>query len=128
MKPAGKVLGGKSKVKVAVVQTPPVYLDREKTVELACRKIAEAASQGAELVAFTETWLAGYPYWTEGWASKLQEWIPVRVRFYDTALLIPSEDTDRLCHAAAKANTHVVIGCSELASRPGVPPMYHTLC
>src|SRR5437764_3162139 len=127
MRPASKVLGGRSKVKVEVVQTATVYLDREKTVELACRKIAEAASQGAELVAFTETWLAGYPYWTEGWASKLQEWIPVRVRFYDNALLIPSEDTDRLCHAAAKANTHVVIGCNELDSRPGVHTIYNTL-
>ncbi len=127
MKPASKVLGGRSKVKVAVVQTAPVYLDREKTVEFACRKIAEAASQGAELVAFTETWLAGYPYWTEGWASKLQEWIPVRVRFYDNALLIPSEDTDRLCHAAAEANAHVVIGCNELDSRPGVHTLYNTL-
>ena len=122
MKPSSKVLGGRSKVKVAVVQTPPVYLDREKTVERACQKIAEGAAEGAELISFTETWLAGYPYWTEGWASKLQQWIPVRVRFYDNALLIPSEDTDRLCDAAAKANAHVVIGCNELDSRTGVTP------
>ena len=127
LKPSSKVLGGQSKVKVAVVQTPPVYLDREKTVERACQKIAEAAAQGAELISFTETWLAGYPYWTEGWASKLQQWIPVRVRFYDNALLIPSEDTDRLCDAAAKANAHVVIGCNELDSRTGVHTLYNTL-
>ena|SRR5438445_13261339 len=78
MKPADKVLGGRSSVKVAVVQTPPVYLDREKSVDRACQKIHEAASHGAELIAFTETWLAGYPYWGEGWESKLQNWIPVR--------------------------------------------------
>src|SRR6266487_2098689 len=88
MKPADKVLGGRSSVKVAVVQTPPVYLDREKSVDRACQKIHEAASHGAELIAFTETWLAGYPYWGEGWESKLQNWIPVRVQFYDQALLI----------------------------------------
>lgn len=127
VKPSSKVLGGRSKVKVAVVQTPPVYLDREKTVELACQKIAEAGAQGAELIAFTETWLAGYPYWGEGWGSQLQEWIPVRVRFYDNAVLIPSEDTDRLCQAAARANAHVVIGCNELDSRPGVHTLYNTL-
>src|SRR5881275_1739596 len=127
MKPADKVLGGRSSVKVAVVQTPPVYLDREKSVDRACQKIQEAASHGAELIAFTETWLAGYPYWGEGWESKLQNWIPVRVQFYDNAVLIPSEDTERLCQAAARANAHVVIGCNELDSRPGVHTIYNTL-
>jgi len=114
-------------VRVAVVQTPPVYLNREKSLERASSKIAEAASKGAELVAFTETWLSGYPYWDEGWGSKIQNWIPVRTQFYDNALLIPSEDTDQLCQAAAKSNTHVVIGCNELDSRRGVHTIYNTL-
>lgn len=127
MKPANKVLGGRKKARVAVVQTPPVYLDREKTIDRACEKIAEAAAGGAELIAFTETWLAGYPYWGEGWGSQLQEWLALRVRFYDNALLIPSEDTDRLCQAAARANAHVAIGCNELDSRSGVHTLYNTL-
>ncbi|MBZ5540523.1 MAG: carbon-nitrogen hydrolase family protein [Acidobacteriia bacterium] len=126
MKPRQKVLGGRASVKVAVVQTPPVFLDLDKSIDRACQKIAEAAGNGAELVAFTETWLAGYPYWGEGWESKLQNWIPVRVRFYDNALLIPGEDTERLCQAAARANTHVVIGCNEMDSRPGVHTIYNT--
>src|SRR5207302_6098232 len=127
MKPADKVLGGRSSVKVAVVQTPPVYLDREKSVDRACQKIHEAASHGAELIAFTETWLAGYPYWGEGWESKLQNWIPVRVKFYDQALLILSEDTERLCIAAAKDNDHVVIGCIEMDYRSGGLSSYSSL-
>lgn len=53
MRPPDKVLGGRSQVKVAVVQTPPVFFDREKCIERACAKIAEAAAQGAELIAFT---------------------------------------------------------------------------
>jgi nitrilase len=127
MKPKHKVLGGRSSVKVAVVQTPPVYFDREKSIERACNKIAEAGEQGAELVAFTETWLSGYPYWDEGWGSKLENWVPTRVQFYDSALMIPSEDTELLCRAAARANTHVVIGCNELDSRRGVHTIYNTL-
>jgi predicted amidohydrolase len=126
MRPKDKVLGGRDRVKVAVVQTPPVYLDREKSVERACAKIAAAAAQGAELVVFTETWLAGYPYWDEGWGSNLQNWIPVRVRFYDNAVVAPSEDTERLCDAAARANTHVVIGCNEMDARTGVHTLYNT--
>jgi len=127
MKPQQKVLGGRSSVKVAVVQTAPVYLDRDKSIDKACAKIAEAASHGAELIVFGETWLAGYPYWDEGWGSELGKWLPVRVRFYDNALLIPSEDTARLCHAAAKANAHVAIGCNELDARTGVHTIYNTL-
>ncbi len=127
MRPNQKVLGGREVVKVAVVQTPPVYLNRERSIERACQKIAEAAAQDAELIVFTETWLAGYPYWGEGWESHLQEWVPVRVRFYDNALLIPSEDTERLGQAAAKANAYVVIGCNEMDPRRGVHTIYNTL-
>lgn len=127
MKSPQKVLGGRQAVKVAIVQTPPVYLDREKTIERGCQKIAEAARNGAELIVFPEAWVAGYPYWGEGWESPLQKWIQVRVRFYDNALLIPSEDTDCLCEAAARANAHVVIGCNEMDPRPGVHTIYNTL-
>lgn len=127
MKPRQKVLGGRTSVKVAVVQTSPVFFNREASVEKACQKIAEASAQGAELVAFTETWLAGYPYWDEGWGSELQKWIPTRIQLYDSSVIIPSEDTQVLCEAAAKANVHVVIGCNELDGGRGVHTIYNTL-
>ena len=127
MKPHQKVLGGCSSVKVAVVQTAPVYLDRERSIDRACQKIAEAARQGAELVVFTETWLAGYPYWSEGWGTNLKDWIPVRVRFYDNSILAPSEDTERLGEVCARANIYLVIGCNEMDARRGVHTIYNTL-
>ena len=127
MQPKQKVLGGRKSVRVAIVQTPPVFLDREKCIDRACEKIAEAAGRGAELIVFPEAWISGYPYWGEGWESNLQGWIPVRVRFYDNSLLIPSEDTARLGEAAAKANAYVVIGCNEMDSRPGVHTIYNSL-
>ena len=95
--------------------------------ERACEKIAEAAGQGAELVVFLEAWVAGYPYSREGWESSLEHWIPVRIRSYDNALLIASEDTDRLCQAVARANFHVVLGCNEMDPRRGVHTIYNTL-
>ena len=62
------VLGGRETVKVATIQQPSVYLDRAGCVQRACELIREAGAAGAELVAFPEVWLAGYPYWSEGWA------------------------------------------------------------
>lgn len=127
MQPSHKVLGGREEVKVAIVQTSAYFLDKEKTIDLACVKIAEAAEQGAELIVFPETWIAGYPYWGEGWETDANAWADVRVKFYDNAMIIPSEDTDRLCAAAAKANAHVVIGCNEMDARHGVHTIYNSM-
>src|SRR5688572_5410069 len=65
------VLGGREAVKVAIVQKAPRFLDKDASLSRAEAYIAEAAAGGAELVAFPEVWLAGYPYWTEGWDSAL---------------------------------------------------------
>ena len=49
--------------RVAIVQSPPVILDREATLAKAVAKIDECADGGAKLVAFPEVWVAGYPDW-----------------------------------------------------------------
>src|SRR2546430_17062230 len=49
--------------KVAVVQQPPVVLDRAQTVSSAVLHIAEAAAKGATLVVFPETFIPCYPAW-----------------------------------------------------------------
>ena len=108
MQPAQKVLGGRKKVRVAIVQTPPVFFDREKTIDRACQKIEVAARNGAELIVFTEAWIPGYPYWSEHWDSDLTRWASVRAQYYDNAVIIPSEDTDRLCAAAAATSRKMI--------------------
>jgi nitrilase len=72
-------------------------------------------------------WLAGYPYWTEGWDSPLQPWVGGRVAFRDAAVLAPSEDTERLGAAARRANAYVVMGCNEIDPRPEVSTIYNSL-
>jgi nitrilase len=52
-----------SPYRVAVVQHPPVALNRQKTLERGVELLEEAAGGGARLVSFPETWVPGYPEW-----------------------------------------------------------------
>jgi len=121
------VLGGREIVRVAIVQKAPAFMDREASLARAEKLIAEAAEGGTDLIVFPEVWLSGYPYWTEGWDSPLQQWAGGRVRFRDAAIVAPSEDTERLGAAARKAGAYVVMGCNEMDPRPEVSTIYNAL-
>jgi nitrilase len=120
-KPSKRVLGGREKVKVAIVQKSPAFMNRDASVARACTAIEEAGSNGADL------WLAGYPYWTEGWDSPLPQWAGGRILFRDNALVVPSEDSERIAHAVRRAGVYVVLGCNEMDPRPEVQTIYNSL-
>ncbi len=50
-------------MRIAAAQTSPVWGDPEATTEVVVDWIGRAGDAGAELVAFGETFLSGYPYW-----------------------------------------------------------------
>jgi nitrilase len=52
-----------SPYRVAVIQHPPVALNRPKTLARGVELLGEAAAGGAKLVSFPETWVPGYPEW-----------------------------------------------------------------
>lgn len=49
--------------RVAVTQAEPEWLDLAAGVVKTCSLIAEAAQNGAKLIAFPECWIPGYPCW-----------------------------------------------------------------
>jgi nitrilase len=49
--------------RLAVIQRPPVLLDRKRTLETAVAAVAEAAQGGAKLIVFPEAFTPGYPVW-----------------------------------------------------------------
>ncbi len=60
-------------MKIAAIQATPVYLNPEKTAEKALGLMAEVAKEGAELCAFSEVFMAGYPIWLPAQASSMDE-------------------------------------------------------
>lgn len=123
----GKVLGGRDSVKVAIVQRSVKWMNLDASVALVCAWIAEAAANGAELIAFPEVGLQGYPFWSQGWDSQLAQWIPSRIIFHDNALVIPSPQFKAISAAVKKAGVYVVMGVNELDERNGVQTVYNTL-
>jgi nitrilase len=54
-----------TQIKIAVIQHPPVFLNLPASVRLAGELVADAATKGAKLVVFPESWLPGYPVWLD---------------------------------------------------------------
>ncbi|CAM3357565.1 carbon-nitrogen hydrolase family protein [Paracidovorax anthurii] len=110
--------------KAAAVQAAPVFLDTDATVDKACRLIAEAAGNGARLVAFPEVFVAGYPYWS--WIANPIDASPWFERLARSAIEIPGPEIAKIAQAAARHKTHVVIGVNE-RSRHGIGTIYNTV-
>jgi len=99
------------KVKVAAVQAAPVCLDREATLDKALSLIREASQNGAELIAFPEVFLAGYPYWNR--LEVVFKTTPYFVEMLKNAVQVPGPVTDRLCDAARDAGAYLIMGINE---------------
>lgn len=99
------------KFKAAAIQAAPVFLDREATIDKACRLMMEAADRGARLMVFPEVFIAGYPYW-----NRLDNPFRGKEYFRDlvkNAVEVPSSATEKLCRCARQANAMVIIGMNE---------------
>jgi predicted amidohydrolase len=113
---------------VAAVQAAPVFLDRDATVEKAIALIEEAASEGAKLVAFPETWIPCYP----SWIYHAAQWDEPRskrtyARLLENSVQVPSPVTDALCSAAREADVHLVVGINERDADFSAGTIYNSL-
>lgn len=101
------------RIRVAAVQAAPIFMDHDATIDKACGLIAEAGSNGADVVGFPENFVPGHPVWFyyhPATSKQSQRWA---VELFKNALEIPSAATEKLCRAAARSNVNVVMGCTE---------------
>jgi aliphatic nitrilase len=98
-------------VRVAAVQAAPVWLDKAKSTDKAIALIEEAAARGAQLVAFGESWLPGFPFWiwlgTPAWGSDFF------VELHQNSVEIDGPELAAIRQAARRANVEVVLGATE---------------
>ncbi|KAM3512907.1 hypothetical protein MY11210_003463 [Beauveria gryllotalpidicola] len=98
-----------SKVTVAATQVEPVWLNLEATVDKTCKIISEAAKNGAQLVAFPEVWIPGYPAWI--WTRPVDT--ELVTRYIQNSLKLGSPQMAKITQCAAEHDIVVVLGFSE---------------
>jgi aliphatic nitrilase len=112
-------------VKVAAVQAASVFLDREASIEKACRLIREAGRNGARLIGFPEGFIPAHPVWYHHHAATGALANKLAVELFKNSVEIPGPQTEALGRAARDANAYVVMGvCEKLPNTTGT--MFNT--
>ncbi|QGI66677.1 related to aliphatic nitrilase [Fusarium fujikuroi] len=96
-------------VRVAVTQAEPRWLDLQGSVDKTCALIGEAARGGAQLLAFPECWVTGYPAWI--WARPVDTHLTSR--YIKNCMRADGPEMARIQQCAADNDITVVLGFSE---------------
>ena len=102
-------------VKIAACHTSPVFLNADKTTENALRLIDEAATQGANLVVFPESYIPGFPLFASTGAPIDNE--GCFTRFVEQSIYADGSEIASLQAKAAEKKVVISIGFSERSRR-----------
>jgi aliphatic nitrilase len=97
--------------RVAAAHVAPVFLDVDATVAKTCSIIDEAARNGAQLVAFPETYIPAFPVWS-ALRSPLYNH-DLFGRLAANSIQVPGPELARVCAAARAAGVLVSLGFNE---------------
>lgn len=109
--------------KVAAAHVAPVFLDLNATIEKVCSIVREAATNGAGLIAFPETFVPAFPVW-----SALRSPIynhELFQRLLANSMRVDGAEMSRVREAAAKHQMIVSLGFNE-SSNYSVGTLYNS--
>ena len=115
--------------KIAIIQRPPVLLDRSATIARAVQSVAEAAAAGASLIVLPESFIPGYPSWIWRLAAGKDGALmgQLHTRLLANAVDIANGDLNELCEAASAHAVTIVCGINECEGRNGGGTLYNSV-
>ncbi|NQZ44313.1 MAG: carbon-nitrogen hydrolase family protein [Flavobacteriaceae bacterium] len=119
-----------ARLKVAMAQIAPVWLDKEATIKKIESNINAAAVEKAELIVFGEALLPGYPFWlayTDGAAWNLEVNKELHAHYIRNAIAIEAGDLDSICALAAAHQMAIYLGIMEKPVDRGGHSLYASL-
>jgi aliphatic nitrilase len=106
----GKIVGPRT-FRAAAIQDTPVWMDKRRSIAKACDLILKAGQGGAQIVAFPESFIPGFPYWV--FTQPLCDTGAWHTRLHENAVMTSGPEIAELGAACAKAGVVAVIGVTE---------------
>ena len=116
-----------STLNIAFAQIAPVWLDQSATIEKIIITIQTAADKDAQLVAFGEGLLPGYPFWLEltgGAEFNSAKQKEIHAYYIRNAVSIESGDLDTICASCKQYEIACYLGTIEKAKNRGGKSLY----
>lgn len=104
-------MASKKIIKAAAAQIKPVLYSGISTIEKVCDTIRTAASNGADIIVFPETFVPYYPYFSFITPPVFQG--KDHLKLYEESVVVPGPLTDMVGQAAKECNMVVVLGVNE---------------
>lgn len=119
-----------NKLKIAVCQIAPIWLNKKATAKKMLSKIEKAAAEKPDLIVFGEALLPGYPFWVEltdgaRFNNEIQK--DIFAKYLEEGVDIEAGDLDDFCASAKKYQMAMYIGCMEKPSDRGGHTLYCSL-
>jgi len=109
-------------MRIAAVQDSPAFLDRAGTLEIVRTRIIEAGAGGADLIAFPEVFVMGYPVWLDNtdasaWEKPAQQ--EAFSRYLDQSVDVTGDEFGTVVEAVYEARAFTYVGVVERAASGG---------
>lgn len=100
-----------NKIKAAVAQLEPVWLDKDACIDKAIEWIQKAAKLGVRIIAFPEVFIPGYPVWI--WQGPFTFGLKFSQLYQKNSITRNGSEIRRIAAAARENNIIVIMGFSE---------------